>query len=164
MVYMSHLSAFRNFWKIVSEYDQEIPRSQTADNPVAPRGRAAQPPRDTRKTNQAKQPAPPPPHQDDRNIRTDTKQRTTIHRTITDSHNGSNNKQKVNNNRTTASERTAAQATGGPKCTWKPFQSFSNLRNGIYGEQEKDSIIRVRIGQKNLPLLMPNGDPREGFF
>ena len=32
---------------IVSEYDQEIPQSQTADNPVAPRGRA----------NQAKQPA-----------------------------------------------------------------------------------------------------------
>ena len=29
--------------KIVSEYDQEIPQSQTAHNPVAPRGRAAQP-------------------------------------------------------------------------------------------------------------------------
>ena len=28
--------------KIVSEYDQEIPQSQTADNPVASRGRAAQ--------------------------------------------------------------------------------------------------------------------------
>ena len=27
--------------KIVSEYDQEMPQSQTADNPVAPRGRAA---------------------------------------------------------------------------------------------------------------------------
>ena len=26
-----------------SEYDQEIPQSQTADNPLAPRGRAAQP-------------------------------------------------------------------------------------------------------------------------
>ena len=37
--------------KIVSEYDQEIPQSQTADNPEAPRGRAAQPLRDTRKTN-----------------------------------------------------------------------------------------------------------------
>ena len=37
--------------KIVSEYDQEIPQSQTADNPVAPRGRDAQPSRDTRKTN-----------------------------------------------------------------------------------------------------------------
>ena len=29
--------------KIVSEYDQEIPQSQNADNPVAPRGRDAQP-------------------------------------------------------------------------------------------------------------------------
>ena len=37
--------------KIVSEYDQEIPQSQTADNPLAPRGRAAQPSQDTRKTN-----------------------------------------------------------------------------------------------------------------
>ena len=37
--------------KIVSEYDQEIPQSQTADNPLAPRGRAPQPSRDTRKTN-----------------------------------------------------------------------------------------------------------------
>ena len=44
--------------KIVSEHDQEIPQPQTADNPVAPRGRAAQPSQDTRKTNQAKQPAP----------------------------------------------------------------------------------------------------------
>ena len=49
-----HLSATIN---IVSEYDQEIPQSQTADNPEAPRGRAAQPSRDTRKTNKAKQPA-----------------------------------------------------------------------------------------------------------
>ena len=48
------------------------------------------------------------PHQDDCNTRTDTKQRTTKQRTITDSHNGSNNKQKVNNNRTIALERTAA--------------------------------------------------------
>ena len=30
-----------------SEYDQEIPQSQTADNPIAPRGRAALPSRDT---------------------------------------------------------------------------------------------------------------------
>ena len=37
--------------KTVSEYDQEIPQSQTADNPMASRGRAAQPSRDTRKTN-----------------------------------------------------------------------------------------------------------------
>ena len=37
--------------KIVSEYDQEILQSQTADNPMAPWERAAQPSRDTRKTN-----------------------------------------------------------------------------------------------------------------
>ena len=37
-------------FKKVSEYDQEIPQSQTADNPMAPRGRAAQPSQDTRKT------------------------------------------------------------------------------------------------------------------
>ena len=43
--------AMVNIPKIVSVYDQEIPQSQTADNPVAPRGRGAQPPRDTRKTN-----------------------------------------------------------------------------------------------------------------
>ena len=43
--------------EIVSEYDQEIPQSQTADNPMAPRGRATQSSRDTRKANQAKQPA-----------------------------------------------------------------------------------------------------------
>ena len=53
------------------------------------------------------------PHQDDCNTTMGIKQRTTIHRTIRDSHNGSNNKQKVNNNRTTTLERTAAQATGG---------------------------------------------------
>ena len=37
--------------KLVSEYDQEIPQSQTADNTMAPRGRIAQQSRDTRKTN-----------------------------------------------------------------------------------------------------------------
>ena len=37
--------------RIISEYDQEIPQSQTADDPMTPRGRAAQPSRDTRKTN-----------------------------------------------------------------------------------------------------------------
>ena len=39
------------FAKKVSEDDQEIPQSQTADNPMAPRGRVAKPLRDTRKTN-----------------------------------------------------------------------------------------------------------------
>ena len=48
------------------------------------------------------------PHQDDCNTRMDIKQRTAKHRTTTVSHNGSKNKQQVNNNRTTALERTAA--------------------------------------------------------
>ena len=47
-----HQTAFRFIIaEIVSEYDLEIPQSQTADNPMASRGRAAQPSRDTRKTN-----------------------------------------------------------------------------------------------------------------
>ena len=43
--------------KIVSEYDQEISQSQTADKPMTSCGRATHQSRDTRKTNKAKQPA-----------------------------------------------------------------------------------------------------------
>ena len=43
--------------KIVSEYDQEIPLSETADKPMAQRGRATQQSPDTRKTYLANQPA-----------------------------------------------------------------------------------------------------------
>ena len=46
--FVSNLKRYDTIKK-VSEYDQEMPQSQTADNPVAPRGRAAQPSRDTRK-------------------------------------------------------------------------------------------------------------------
>ena len=49
-------SAFSSYVSKKSGYDQEIQQPQTADNPMAPRGRATQPSRDTRKTNQAKQP------------------------------------------------------------------------------------------------------------
>ena len=51
------MCVFINFLKSLmhnienSEYDHEIPQLQTADNPMAPRGRATQPSRDTRKTN-----------------------------------------------------------------------------------------------------------------
>ena len=48
---------FYNLSKIVSEYNQKIPQSQTADKPVASLGRATQQSRDTRNTNKAKQPA-----------------------------------------------------------------------------------------------------------
>ena len=43
--------------KTVSEYDQEIPQSQTADKPMASRGRATQQSKDAKKTKLAKQPA-----------------------------------------------------------------------------------------------------------
>ena len=36
----------RGHSKIASEYDQEIPQSQTTDKPMAPRGRATQQSRD----------------------------------------------------------------------------------------------------------------------
>ena len=39
------------YLKIVSEYDQEIRKSQTADKSLTPRGRATQQSQDTRKTN-----------------------------------------------------------------------------------------------------------------
>ena len=54
-----HFDKFK-WWpmtKILSEYNQEIPQPQTADKPMALRGRATQQSRDTRKTNKAKQPA-----------------------------------------------------------------------------------------------------------
>ena len=44
-------------YKKLSEYDQEIPQSQTADKLMAPRGRATQQLPDTRNPNLAKQPA-----------------------------------------------------------------------------------------------------------
>ena len=68
---------------------------------MAPRGRATQQSQDTRKTNQAKQPALSFPS-DDCKSRMDIKKRTTKHTTITESHNGSNIKQQVNNNRTSS--------------------------------------------------------------
>ena len=42
---------YQDIPKIVSEYDQKIPQSQTAEHSVAPQGKATQPLRDTRKTN-----------------------------------------------------------------------------------------------------------------
>ena len=60
------------YLKIVSEYDQEIPQSQTADNPVAPRGRAAQPSRGTRKASKQSNRVSLA-HQDDCNTRMDIK-------------------------------------------------------------------------------------------
>ena len=85
-----------------SEYDQK-PQTTLWHREEEPLNHHETPGRQIKQSNQLSL-----PHQDDCNTRTDTNQRTTKHRTITDSHNGSNNKQKVNNNRTTALERTAA--------------------------------------------------------
>ena len=93
--------------KGVSEYDQEIPQSLPQATPwhheEEPLSHHETPERQIKPSNQLSL-----PHQDDCNTRMDTKQRTTKHRTITDSHNGSNNKRKITNNRTTALEQTAA--------------------------------------------------------
>ena len=76
-----------------SEYDQDILTSHTAD---------------TRKTNYTKQPAPAYSSrclqiENDHKI-THTK---TYTKTLTDSHNGSNTQQRMNNIRTTTLEQTA---------------------------------------------------------
>ena len=57
--------------KIVSGYDQEIPQSQIADKPMAPRGRATQQSRPGRQTKQSNQLSLP--HQDDCITRMDIK-------------------------------------------------------------------------------------------
>ena len=49
LVRVSHICS-----KIVSEYDQEISQSQTADKLMSPRGKATQQSRDTTETNRAK--------------------------------------------------------------------------------------------------------------
>ena len=80
--------------KIVSEYDQEISQSQTADNSwyreEEPRSHHETPGRQNKQSNQLSL-----AYQDDCKTRMDIKKRTTKHRAITDSHIGGNNKQKV---------------------------------------------------------------------
>ena len=92
---------------MIRKYHNHKPQTTLWHREEEPLNHHETPGRQTKQSNQLSL-----PHQDDCNTRTDTKQRTTKHRTITDSHNGNNNKQKVNNNRTTALERTAAYATG----------------------------------------------------
>ena len=100
----------RDRTKIVSEQDQEIPQSQTADKPTAPRGRATQQSLDTRKTNQANKSALSSPS---RLLQNQNVHKVTYNKTLG---NGSNKKQQVKDNRTTTLERTAAKATRGLKC------------------------------------------------
>ena len=68
---MRYLHNYANI-KIVSEYDREIPQSQTANKPVAPRGRATQHNHETpgSKTKQSNQLSLP--HQDECKLKKDT--------------------------------------------------------------------------------------------
>ena len=86
--------------------------------------------------------------QDDCKTRMDINIRTTKQRTLTDSQNGSNNKQQVNNNRTTALEWTAALATGGLKCILL-FQIFA-LDSSVVEVQEKSFIFMSVEFQRDL--------------
>ena len=63
----------------LSEYDQDIPQSHTADNHTTLQGRTKeqQQPQETRKTNKVKQPVLSLPPQDDCKTRKDTKNYTT---------------------------------------------------------------------------------------
>ena len=55
LISLSHVSNRLYNKKIIIEYDQETLQSQIADKPMAPRERAKQQSRGSRKTNQAKQ-------------------------------------------------------------------------------------------------------------
>ena len=55
------------------------------------------------------------------------------------------------------------------------MEAYFEIKKKISGEQEKYTIIRARAGKKNPSLeitichhsaylVMPNGDPRDGFF
>ena len=93
--------------KIVSEYDQEIPQSQTAKTPwhreEEPLNHHETPGRQIKQSNQLSL-----PHQDDCNTRMDIKNvQQNIEQLQTPTMGVTTNK-KVNNNRTTALERTVA--------------------------------------------------------
>ena len=88
---------------MIRKYHNHKPQTATWHRKEEQLNQNETPGRQTKQSNQLSL-----PHQDDCNTRMDIKQRTAKHRTITDSHNGSNNKQKVSNNRTTALERAAA--------------------------------------------------------
>ena len=50
-IHITSNKTLSNYSKIVSEYDQEIPQSQTADKSIAPQGRATQQSKGIKKTN-----------------------------------------------------------------------------------------------------------------
>ena len=82
------------------------------------------------------------PHQHNCNTRMDIKLRTTKHRKITDYHNGSNTKQKVNNNRTTALEQQPKPLGGLNAFYW--YQIFA-LDSVVVEVQEMFSLHGGRL-------------------
>ena len=95
-----------DYRKRVLEYDQEYHNQKLQTNS----GHREQEPHNNRETSarQTKQSNQLSfPHQDDCKTGMGITLHTTKHKTITDSHNGSNIKQWLNNNRTAALERTA---------------------------------------------------------
>ena len=86
---------------MIRKYHNKNPQTNPWHREEEPHCHHETPGRQTKQSNQLSL-----PHQDDCKTLMDMKYRTAKHRTITDSHNGSNNKQKVNNNKTTALERT----------------------------------------------------------
>ena len=93
---------------MIRKYHNHIPQTTPWHREEEPPNHHETPRRQIRQSNQLSL-----SHQDDYNTSMDLMQRTTKHRTITDSHNRSHNKQKVNNNRNNALERTTAKATVG---------------------------------------------------
>ena len=98
---------------MIRKYHNHKPQTKRWHHEEEPHNHHETPGRQTKQSNHLSL-----PHQDDCKTRMDIRERTTKHITITDSHNGSNNKQKVNNNtnRTIALKRTTALATRGLKC------------------------------------------------
>ena len=86
---------------MIGKYHNHKPQTTPWHREVEPLNHHETPGRQIKQSNQLSH-----LHQDNCNTRMDIKLRTSKHRTITDSHKGSNNKQKVNNNRTSALERT----------------------------------------------------------
>ena len=84
---------------MIRKYHSHKPQTNQWHREEEPQNNHETPGRHTKQSNQLSL-----PHQDDCKTRRDIKRRTTKHRRITESHNGSNNKQQVNNNRTTALE------------------------------------------------------------
>ena len=113
--------------KKVSEYDQKYHYHKLQTNPwqreEEPHNNHVTPGRQTKQSNQLSL-----TRQDDCKTRKDIKKRTIKHRTITESHNRSNNKQQVNNNKNHTLERTAALATGGGGGGAKCILLVPNLR------------------------------------